>query len=109
MNKYQEALDRIGRNYYLSQESGDFEHFENLYLENKKTLQELVDKATPKKPKINIIEVGLHGLGIMSTNIDCPCCGPDVWVLGHKINKPNAYRMNEVCSRCGQALDWSEE
>ena len=43
MNKYQEALDRIGRNYYLSEESGDFEHFENLYLENKKTLQELVD------------------------------------------------------------------
>lgn len=42
-SKYQEALYRIGRNYYLSQESGDFEHFENLYLENKKTLQELVD------------------------------------------------------------------
>ena len=50
MSKYQEALDRIGRNYYLSQESGDFEHFENLYLENKKTLQELVDRNVAMKP-----------------------------------------------------------
>lgn len=85
MNKYQEALDRIGRNYYLSQESGEFEHFENLYLENKKTLQELVDKETPLNLPLH------HGV-----YMQCKC-----------------EAMSEIhsnyCWNCGQALDWSKD
>lgn len=99
MNKYQEALDRIGRNYYLSQESGEFEHFENLYLENKKTLQELVDKAAPKKPiKKTYEDQSMNEEILIKTYYVCGC---------EKFSQ--VHNIDIFCSKCGQALDWSEE
>ena len=55
-------------------------------------LEELVEKATPKK-SLNVFKllIDLFDAG------DCPICG-------YELNSGFKY-----CPRCGQALDWSEE
>lgn len=82
MNKYQEALDKL-------KHMGDKDLYNERHLEWSKTLQELVDKATPKKINKYSYE---HNTG------KCPNCNITVYSF-----------MNVYCQICGQALDWSDE
>lgn len=101
MNKYQEALE------YLTEE--EYSNYFRKYVQTSKekvtlfksseALQELVDKATSKKPINQSTPVVRQGY--------CPNCKGELRKLGGR---------NEVviegqlyCSSCGQALDWSEE
>ena len=78
MNKYQEALKKLRK----------IEQTENTWDENCDVLQELVDKATPKKP----IQKAA------GRNV-CPNC-----------MRSTAREVSpRYCSICGQRLDWSEE
>ena len=81
MNKYIEALDFVKK------------HLDSKHdLERVEVLQELIDKATPKKAK------PLY-LPLVFTPYRCPCCGT---LLNSKKEKFN------YCHNCGQAIDWSE-
>lgn len=89
MNKYQEALSEVIRMSAQSDEPFPTEEVE--------ALQELVDKATPKKPINQSTPVVRQGY--------CPNCKGELRKLGSR---------NEVviegqlyCCSCGQALDWS--
>lgn len=86
MNKYQEALEKLQK----------IEQAENTWDENCDILQELVDKAIPKKLKITI-----H-------NGFCPNCQE---AFGLERTKEAILRPHwfSFCPYCGQALDWSEE
>ena len=81
MNKYQNSLDNFVKALSL------FTNFKSMH-EWKSDLQELVDKATPKKP-----------IQKAAGRKVCPNC--------------NRSTVREVspryCSICGQRLDWSEE
>ncbi len=80
MNKYQEALDTLVRYAHESPNVGwVLIHEENI-------LQELVDRATPKKPPKH-------------DKVVCSTCNS-------KANYGHPY--TEYCCHCGQALDWSE-
>lgn len=83
MNKYQEALKKLRK----------IEQTENTWDENCEVLQELVDKATPKKPKNWKAERRLNG----AVEFNCPVC-----------NRLYTERVN-FCSSCGQAIDWSTD
>lgn len=94
MNKYQEALNRILDDDY------DFPH--DFYGEDKATtkerdadiMQELVDRATPKRP----VTKGGY------TDFKCPVCGRRV-----RSGKGSSSRQKDnVCQRCFQVLDWSD-
>lgn len=82
MNKYQEALKKLRK----------IEQTENTWDENCDVLQELVDKATPKKPKNWKAERRLNG----AVEFNCPVC-----------NRLYTERVN-FCSSCGQAIDWGK-
>ena len=87
MNKYQEALDFAKKHLDSKQD-----------LEKVGVMQELVDKATPKKP-INRINY--------RTDINayyCPNCNGFICNYYDKDNERDDY-----CCNCGQALDWSDE
>lgn len=64
-------------------------------------VQELVDKATPKKPKINHYDNDC-------TKIICP---NDCGIQLNGLNKDNqiASFTHEHCPKCGQAIDWSKD
>lgn len=100
MNKYQEALDGL---VYVKE---NFVYHEGRMIQiknikNTKLLQELVDKATPKKPKINHYDNDC-------TKIICP---NDCRIQLNGLNKDNeiASFTHEYCPKCGQAIDWSED
>lgn len=101
MNKYQEALNKI-RNIVLD-ESGDGYHtqryLQDFYYSSCETLQELVERATPKKPLDVCTPVVKWGL--------CPVCKGELNKLGGKPNR--VFSNQKYCPDCGQALDWSEE
>lgn len=87
MNKYKEALD-------FAKKHLDSKHD----LKKVEVLQELVDKATPKKP-INRINY--------RTDINayyCPNCNGFICNYYDKDNECDDY-----CCNCGQALDWSKK
>ena len=88
MNKYQEALLDIRYIYAQSQK------YKKLQKYNAKrqleTLQELVDKATPKKPVNWKAERHING----KVEFNCPIC-----------NRLYTARVN-FCSSCGQMIDW---
>lgn len=92
MNKHQEAFDHILCEIRMCRRSP--EKIEDL-TKSLSLLQELVDKATPKKPNIENIHY-----------ICCPNCGSDEIELYD-------YYKDEVklkhCNKCGQALDWSKD
>lgn len=58
-----------------------------------KSLQELVDKATPKKP------IGKY------TNYRCPVCNRRV----RSGKGSSSFVRDNVCQRCFQVLDWCDE
>lgn len=78
MNKYQKALENLTVYEVCDKEI--------------KTLQELVDKETPKKPEFNCDE----------DIYTCPYCGKKYETYY------DGYQKN-YCSECGQALDWSDK
>ena len=90
MNKYQEALSNI--RYYYAQS----QKYKKLQKYNAKrqleTLQELVDKAAPMKPKNWKAERRPNG----RVEFNCPVC-----------NRLYNERVN-FCSSCGQAIDWGK-
>ena len=77
MNKYHEALTKL----LLPSNSMSMDIAIEL-------LQELVDKATPKKPK------EFNNLNNYFTSL-CPNC--------------NADDLDNYCKKCGQAIDWSDD
>lgn len=85
MNKYQEALSEVIRMCAQSDELFPTEEVE--------ALQELVDRATPKKPVNWKAERRPNG----RVEFNCPVC-----------NRLYNERVN-FCASCGQAIDWSEE
>lgn len=87
MNKYQKALDYFIR--WLNPYEEDYNH--DKYLEHKKNLRELIDKATPKKP------IRFKN-SIYISNPKCPICQ----TIPHTGNQ-------KYCVECGQKLDWSDE
>ena len=90
MNKYQEALDFLCDNSKLTQ----FNIGQSQWASE--TLQELVDKATPKKVK-RIDEV-FNGRVDFHQEF-CGNCGAELF----------EFEELKYCQDCGQALDWSED
>lgn len=96
MNKGQQALNTL-------REKGYTNHFQPITLEQQypnefKTLQELVDKATPKK--VSLIE--LHHVDLIINRIKCPQCSMYIYGINH-------ISVINFCNQCGQALDWSDK
>ena len=92
MNKYQEALGFLkesARENYFRQQVQTREERVTIF-KSSEYLQELVDKATPKKPKN--WKVGIN----RRIEFNCPVC-----------NRLYTERVN-FCSSCGQALDWGK-
>ncbi|WP_418361581.1 hypothetical protein [Thomasclavelia ramosa] len=123
-NKYQEALDRLLNDDY------DFPH--DFYEEDKatamerdiNTLQELVDKATPKK--IIYEDIGYdHYKNVNVYGCICPSCGlhiieftdddvstdsDDIETMFNSSMVHHGHQgLNNFCNRCSQAFDWSDE
>lgn len=99
MNKYQEALDFVKKHLDSRQD-----------LEKVEVLQELVDKATPKKPVLSDTWKDEEQTDIYDENVFidpnvsiCPNCkkyGIFDFEYGEKF---------DYCKHCGQAIDWSDE
>lgn len=87
MNKYQEALLNIRYYYAQSQKYKKLQKYNAI--RQLETLQELVDKAKPKKPKNWTVRY--RGI-----EFNCPVC-----------NRLYTERVN-FCSSCGQAIDWGK-
>ncbi len=89
MNRYQEALKKLRK----------IEQTENTWDENCEVLQELVEKATPKKPKIRAFNEAepWYCADYLVEREACPLCG-------RKLLDKDPY-----CYICGQAIDWSEK
>lgn len=93
MNKYQEAFKSISDNKY---QYGTDEEWE--------LLQELVDKATPKKPPKEYVVYGTYYI--------CPSCGYLIETYSNmhdKNYKRVVINTSCYCSKCGQKLDWRNE
>lgn len=100
MNKYQEALNFLCE--HATEWSDDYDWDENpigeyvpidehelkAYIQ---PLQELIDRATPRK------------LDVTRATLRCPTCKKEV------TRRCMIKRNIKYCSRCGQALDWSDE
>ena len=86
MNKYQEALEKLR----------EIEQTENTWDVNCDVLQELVDRATPKKPDVNI------------NNGYCPNCHQAFGLERTRQAMLRPYWLS-FCPYCGQALDWGSD
>ncbi|WP_270324919.1 hypothetical protein [[Eubacterium] hominis] len=99
MNKYQEALDflfdKAAKEYEIDEESCEVNILDctshDKYLKPCLKLQELVDKATPKK------------IEIWNGQYSCPNCKTLFFPNTTSIGLPKNF-----CDKCGQPLDWSD-
>ena len=91
MNKHQEALDRLHIFSYFGDDGADSFHHKQ-HDEDIETLQELVDKSTPKKP----LEIIFNNFGMGERIGRCPNC------------KILVNQFQTHC-KCDQKLDWNEE
>ena len=98
MNKYQEALDSI--KYTVVDIAADGYHepktVEDFNYEQCLLMQELVDKATPRKPLLYSNDEGKDFWY-------CPTCQE---YLG---NDTEEDLCGDYCIWCGQKIDWGEE
>lgn len=100
MSKYQEALDHIIK---CDREDGGISYLSDAYRNDISALQELVNRATPKK-SIDRTKYEEHSndffenYGGTLKDIRCPNCNKKVRLV-HKY---------KYCAKCGQALDWSD-
>lgn len=116
MNKYQEALNdlKMAINYPTSKYNDS-----RLIEIHFSTLQELVEKATPKKvtKRYYTEKYGNHGTK-KRVDIRCSCCNSS-FTNGTRTSI-GVYEDREIdfiktveeikyCEYCGQAIDWSEE
>lgn len=103
MNKYQEALNTLTDWFHsYKNEKGITVHERHItpkYEDAKKTIQELVDKATPKKLESKTDKDG-RLLWI------CPNCG-DVYMKFW--SDVETITCRKYCDECGQKLKWCEE
>ena len=92
MNKYQDSLDNFVKALSL------FTNCKCMH-EWKSDLQEMVDKSTPKKPKIRAFNEAepWDCADYLVEREACPLCG-------RKLLDKDPY-----CYICGQAIDWSNE
>ena len=92
MNKYQDSLDNFVK--ALSH----FTNFKSIH-DWKSDLQELVDRATPKKPKIRAFNEAepWDCADYLVEREACPLCG-------RKLLDKDPY-----CYICGQAIDWGTD
>lgn len=93
MNKYTEALTSIYFTMHNRVKPKTLGHCEDKNLE---VLEELVDRATPKKPDITV-----H-------NGFCPNCHQAFGLERTRQAMLRPYWLS-FCPCCGQALDWSEK
>ena len=101
MNKYQQALDSLKEK--VENISGLGIESDNEFYDWIETLQELVEKETPKK-----VEKGEEHYMPESYELDyvecyCPTCG-ELYYVGEDELKNINY-----CIKCGQRLDWSDK
>lgn len=95
MNKYQDALEFLCENSKLTQ-------FNISQLQwASETLQELVDKATPKKPNKLTYKLLLDE----GWKYECPTCK---CAIGINDNASDYMNEDSFCPTCSQAIDWSE-
>lgn len=121
MSKYQEAKDNIVNT--LARQI-DYKTYKNLYSKDFDTLQELVDKATPKK--IIYEDIGYdHYKNVNVYGCICPSCGlhiieftdddvstdsDDIETMFNSSMVHHGYQgLNNFCNRCSQAFDWSDK
>lgn len=98
-SKYQEAKSNIVNT--LVRQIG-YEAYKNLYSEDFDTLQELVDKATPKKP-VRVCCGPEEEWDNEEEFYNCPNCGEPL-----PYNFDYDYPIkNKCCLECQQVLDWS--
>ena len=90
MNKYQEAWDFIKINFY-DEEWLESDAYSDYKKESFRLMQELVEKATPKKP-----------IFYDAFSAKCPACG-------HLYEEGIDDYGADYCIMCGQRLDWGEE
>ena len=90
MNKYTEALTSIYFTMHNRVKPKTLGHCEDKNLE---VLEELAERATPKKPKNWKAERRTNG----AVEFNCPVC-----------NRLYNERVN-FCSSCGQAIDWGSD
>ena len=98
-NKYKNALNTIAE--LLIQNNRTIDCLgETLLMEQTEleVLQELVDKATPKKPIEMVIEEKYLEIYVV---YQCPNCKKELF-------SSTLISDNRFCRTCGQALDWSE-
>nr|DAU44683.1 MAG TPA: PROTEIN/RNA Complex, archaeal, ribosomal, 50S, protein.0A [Caudoviricetes sp.] len=95
MNKYQEALGFLKESAYENYFRQHVQtHEERVTIfKSSEYLQELVDKATPKKLKGWRVGKLLPNRGI---EFNCPVCNS---IYNERVN---------FCSNCGQAIDWGK-
>lgn len=86
MNKFEEALTFLRSEDLTALDNDKLLYF---HLDN---IEELVDKATPKRPIV--IQNNKNALVF-----DCPNCGKRIYTN---------FQRN-YCGECGQALDWDGE
>ena len=99
MSKYQEALDRLCKNDYFD-EKGNCNC--DLIVMDRILLQELVDKATPKKP-VRVCCEPEEEWDKEEELYNCPNCGEPL-----PYNFDYDYPIkNKCCLECQQVLDWS--
>lgn len=95
MNKYQEELNNLVKSSCPNKKACQECDFETMCNSEAKgwidTLQELVERATPKKLKET------------NSTLRCPNCNR------HITNKGSIHSTINNCPKCGQALDWSNE
>ena len=103
MNKYQMAFMRFlgdcSKAKYFKFLYG-YNFNEKQWEEDKKLIQELVDKATANKPIYSDFEENDDGDGIIPTRAECPYCGYE-FEFGTWNESENHHCV------CGQAIDWS--
>lgn len=95
MNKYQEALDRLCENNFFD-EKGNCNC--DLIVMDCILMQELVDKATPKKP------IYKDDLFVSKRHLFCAHCGSRLSNSYNFIDRT----MYPYCPYCGGKQDWSD-
>ena len=88
-------------NYADGNPSSSGEFVGKMLQEADETLQELVEKATPKKVENMMNHFIPETYDYEYTSGKCPTCGNNLCC--------DEYHQEDYCGICGQALDWGEE
>ena len=123
-SKYQEALDRVKEIYIYLCDEFNLKKSAVKMNDDIEVLQELVDKATPKK--IRYEDIGYdHYKNVNVYGCICPSCGlhiieftdddvstdsDDIETMFNSSMVHHGHQgLNNFCNRCSQAFDWSDE